>query len=232
MGALLAIACAVALGAPIASGANIVLNPGFEEGNAATGVDFTNWKAVFLVRFSRPWYTVSTGTFNVSGASPNGGDFFAESYCPGPDCITIPLSAFYQDLPTITGQTYTLSFWYDLGSCKSNIGPNLPPPKSDGCGTEELNVLWGGNAAFDLAATPSGTTDPGWVLATVEGLQATADSTRLEFLGRQDPAGLAVDDISVSPVSPVSEPSSMVLLGGGLLAVGAIGYREIEGPFL
>ncbi len=189
------LAIAAGLFVPIASGANIVLNSGFETG------DFTNW-TVSSGDSGFSWFVLKDA-YAING--PHTGTFFAETPCFGPGCITTPTSFFFQDLPTVDNQTYTLTFWYDLGACQ------------DGCDPEELKVLWGGNTAFDLATTTSGTTDPGWVQATVSGLLATSTIMRLEFVGRHDPGALGIDDIGIS--SSIPEPSSMVLLGSGLVAI-------------
>jgi hypothetical protein len=173
--------------------ANIVLNPGFETG------DFTNWTV--SSGGVQGWNVLGIGVaFGIDG--PHSGSFFADSPCVGAACIDTPVSFFYQDLPTVNNQLYTLTFWYDPGVCEL------------GCGAEELKVLWGGSPVFDFATITSAITDPGWVKATVGGLQATSATTRLEFLGRHDPAGLGVDDINVDATP---EPSSLVLVGGTLL---------------
>jgi hypothetical protein len=188
---------------------NIVANPSFETG------DFTDWvRPEGLNEVTSSWF-VFQSAYAING--PEDGEWFAETDCVGSICISTPTSFFYQDLPTVAGQTYTLSFRYDLGACQ------------DGCGAEELKVLWAGNAAFDLATTTSGTTDPGWVEATVNGLQASSTVTRLEFIGRQDPGALGLDNIDVSALTQtVPEPSSLVVLASALAAVAVIKFRRKE----
>lgn len=176
---------------------NIVANPGFETG------DFTSW----TTGGGSSWF-VDVSAFGING--PHSGNSFAGNLCVGSNCITTPTSFFYQDLPTVNGQTYTLTFWFDLGTCQ------------DTCGPEELKVLWGGNTAFDLATTTSGTKDPGWVEATVSGLQATSTTMRLEFVGRQDPAALGVDDIQVQGVP---EPGTILLVGLGAVGLATLRKR-------
>ena len=160
--------------------------------------DFTSW-------------VVNDGTWSVSNSNPSGvtphsGQAFAWTGCVGIGCIDPgPNGAwFYQDLPTTIGQSYSLSFWYHpLGT------------------PDELQVRWGGNVAVDIINQPNG--PYAMFLATVV---ATSATTRLEFLGRQDPGWNGVDDICVdtpngscASAAAVPEPMSLVLLGSGLVGL-------------
>jgi hypothetical protein len=214
------------LGASSAFGANIVQNPGFETGDFSFWVANNNWNVV--------------GTAGTGGVFPNSGSFFANTGCVGTTCIspdsdTSGFAAWlYQDLNTVNGATYSLSFAYASGNSAA-----LGSLAFTGV---ELQVLWGDsaiplvasapgtctggtNCVFDSTNTANGTS---YVVYTVSGLQATSNSTRLEFLGEQDPAQLGVDDVSVNATS-VPEPSSLFLLGAGLLGLGALGRRKLRG---
>ena len=114
----------VLVGACSAWGANIVLNPGFESG-------FTSWQVNTTT--NNPWEIATSGGV--------GGGQYASDGCVGADCM-FPFphtvgSWLYQDLPTVTSQTYTLSFFF--------FGDGNPM---------ELQVLWG-NAATQLNLCPS-----------------------------------------------------------------------------
>ena len=198
----LAIAC---LG-PLAIAQNLVLNPGFETGAFA------------------PWVERAWGIGGV--ASSHSGTHYADTGCVGATCIRPSPAAgayLYQDIATVPGTSYTLTFFY------------FPGPA--GGGSAELQALWGptatplttggagvctGNCVFDNTSIGSSV----YVQYTVPNLVATSTSMRLEFLGRQDPASDGLDDIVLTAVSaaPVPTPAlsswGMLALGLGLAGVG------------
>lgn len=179
---------------PAAYAVNIVANPGFETGSFAPWVENLSPSGGFR-------WEVGTGTTN--GISPHSGTHFAQTGCIGSSCIandTHPTGNWlYQDLATISNLTYDLSFFY------------TPGPGSSGA---ELQVLWGGNMVFDNTSIGSTT----YTQYVVPNLLATSSSTRLEFLGRQDPSFDGLDDVSVTP-STVPEPGTLALFAAGLAAL-------------
>jgi len=189
----------LALFAAVGSGGNIVLNGDFEAD--ITGP--TNW-----VNGASPW---GVGYPGNGAFTANTGSNYVDNGCLGSGCLA---TAFlYQDLATVIG-TYTLTFAYDLGYNLDGVS-----------GPAELQVFFNGSQVFDVAATNSNTTDPGWVQVTVSGLTATSTTTRLEFFARDDPAFLGLDTVSV--VDPaVPEPSTLSLIGIGLAACGFVRHRK------
>jgi hypothetical protein len=158
------------------------------------------------------------GTAGWSSTQTNGnypwtwGDGYASTGCIGETCITGGTGQeadLDQNLTTVAGDTYTLSFQYN---------------PSDGTPTE-LAVYFGSTEAIDLVDVANST-----VTYTISGLTATGTSTELTFLGRQDPGFDLLTDVSVvegsGPVVP--EPSSLVLLGSGLLALGGMARRKFN----
>jgi hypothetical protein len=166
-----------------------VQNGGFETG------DFTSWTG-------DRWGVTSTD----SGEVPFAGSYYAYTGCVGDPCINgtpDQQASLSQTLATTAGQTYTLTFefmtLYDA--------PN------------ELDVLWNGTSVLDLG--PGGTLGvvPAYTLYTVSSLSATSSSSTLTFLGRQDPAYNALDnvDVELSGTGGTPEPSTWLLMGGALL---------------
>jgi hypothetical protein len=140
----------------------------------------------------------------------------------------------YQDLATTAGATYTLTFYY------------YPGPGTYGT---ELQVLWGasgtqlntggagvcsGNCVYHNTSVNSTT----YVQYTVPNLVATSATTRLEFLGRQDPSSDGLDDIVVqltnaAPTTAVPTLSTwamgilaILLICGGAWSVKRYGYQS------
>jgi hypothetical protein len=146
-----------------------------------------------------PWATTQT-----SDNYPWGwGDGFASTGCVGSSCITGgpgQLADLFQDLTTVDGATYTLSFLYNSGSGA----------------TTELEALFGSTVAIDLVNQ-----DGSYVTYNIPGLVATSSTTVLDFLGRQDPGFNYLTDVSVVETAPPSVPEGGVSLLYLLLAAAA-----------
>lgn len=194
---------AVAMAATSARAANIVANPGFESG------DFTSW--VTNTTIEDPW-TV------YGGSDAFDGNYYTSTGCVGSACIAQDPSAdgawLYQNLTTVIGDTYTLSFEF----------------YSDG-NPMELQVLWNGNATPVLDLLNIGITP--YTLYSVTGLMATSTTTQIEFLGQQNPGFDGLDDVCVDVsggVCPTSqgtpEPASLLMAAGGLAGLGLLGFRK------
>jgi hypothetical protein len=151
-------------------------------------------------------WTVNQTTNNPWRIASSGSNFYASDGCIGSPCITGPMpgqSYLYQDLSTVAGTSYTLNFDY-------SPGPGTPT---------ELDVLFGSTVATDLLNVPNSTVTYSFTLL------ATGSTTRLEFLGRQDPSFDFLDNISVT--SGVPEPSTFVLVGSSMLGLAGVIKRRL-----
>lgn len=204
IGSLSAASLALAvLFAPLSAHASsIVVNGDFTAGPYDGGG--AGW-TVSLNSYSYPmWNFVYFGDH----ADPSISD--AVSGCSGSGCTDMsgPYPAYIsQLLPTVAGDSYTLSFLYSPGSGSPN----------------ELQALFGNMVAEDILNLGTNT----FALYTVSGLVATSSSTNLEFLGRADSGGIALTEVNVQDdgPAPVPEPPILYLLGAGLVGLTAL-YRH------
>ncbi len=176
-----------ALFGSLALAQNLVQNPGFETGSFAPWVA-QNWEV----------------EMSDSGVTAHTGAFYSDTGCVGGTCIApapaaSPAAWFYQDLATTASTQYTLTFYFASGEIEES-GDQA-----------ELQVLWGPTATQLTTGGPGLCTgscvydnttigNTNYVKVTVGPLTATSASTRLEFLGRQDPAQMGIDDVCVATV--------------------------------
>jgi PEP-CTERM motif len=110
-----------------------------------------------------------------------------------------------QLLSTVAGDTYNLDYHVE----------------NTGGGINGFEALWNGSVIAASVITNSGAF--GYTEYYFTGLLASSSSTSLEFDAYQQPAFYGLDDVSV--VTP--EPSSILLMGSGLLTLGSWVRRRI-----
>ena len=160
--------------------------------------DFTGWTTGGNFEFTQ----VVTGPFYVYTAAQDG-QFYATL---GPLSIDGTLS---QTLATTAGAQYTFSFWY------AGVGDD----------PSDLSASWDGNPLFSQVDPNTGAV---W---TQESFTVTGTgSDTIQFGFRDDPAYIALDNVSVVKQNPTTtpEPSSLLLLGSGLLTVGGMIRRKLQ----
>lgn len=136
------------------------------------------------------------------------GAYSAGTGCVGHGCVSAFGSGAYfgQTIGTHVGSSYDLSFW---------VGENSGQ-------TSEMSVFWNGVLVADIVNPANNTIGrTGFVEYTFNNLLATASGTGLEIHGRQDPAAIFFDDVSVVETNAVPEPGSIALIGLGLAGFAA-----------
>ena len=139
-------------------GQQIVQNGGFETGT------FTNW-----TQSGNTSYT----TISTSSSYVHSGTYGLSA---GPSTT---LGYITQNLPTIAGQSYLLSFWL----------------KNDSSGSgEQFQATWNGTNVYSSASPATSWTNLKYTVT------ATSSSTPLQFGFRNDLAWFGLDDITVTPI--------------------------------
>lgn len=189
-----------------ATAANIVVN-----GDFATG-DLTG-------------YTLSGNSFRIAvgtGVGPTGGDALGIGN-------SNPLGFVSQLLPTVTGTSYVLSFLlnapdvsgFPAGYIADEFLVNVGGDASSGS-------LIGGTTLFDETNIPAQPVPVPFDYAALFAPEsfiftANSSSTNLIFGGFNNPSFLILADVSVSAVP---EPSSLVILGAGVMGVSLMSRRR------
>lgn len=185
--------------------ANLITNGSFEDPSIANGS--------FSYLPSIPSWTLASGPAieiqNQVAGSPFAGRQFVE-------LDSSANSSMYQDLATVAGDTYRLSFAY---SPRPGIAAN-----SNG-----IDVSWNGGVVLSLAQSGVGLPDTSWTVYNLD-LKALSNSTRLQFTatGISDSFGGYLDLVSVNAVVP--EPTTFVSLGLAGVVILAVRRRGKPGP--
>jgi hypothetical protein len=157
-----------------AAHANLLQNGGFETG------DFSDW-------------TVNGGYLGVTGGN------YAHSGNYGVYWGTVGYEGtISQDITTVVGDTYNLSFYYAIYD-----GP-----------TNEISAFVNGATVFD-SFDPALTS---WTLESVN-FVATSTTTDIEFGFRQDPGYSAFDDASVVQTSSTPSPAAIIPFAAGIVGM-------------
>lgn len=177
---------------------NIVANCGFETG------DFTGWTVTGNDApggLGNLYGVEGTDPFPLpGGTNPNSGNFQAFLADQAADPITLS-----QTLATTVGAQYTVSFYL----AQQLLGP--------GNVNNSFDVSLGATSIEDL----SNVGVQGYTLYTGM-FTATSTSTTLNITAGNDIGEFLLDDVSVS----TPEPSSLVLLGAGLLGIAGLALKK------
>lgn len=173
-------------GADLDPPGNLLLNNSFQTG------DFTDWNLSGNTGFTG----VSTGFDGYTSQDADG--FFAFLGAVGSDAV------ISQTVSDSSGQTYTVSFWYN----------------ANGSGPSDFSASWDGTSLLSLTNALTN----GWTLYsfTVTG----TGSDTLSFGARNDPDYDALDNVAIFASTP--EPGTLALLGLGLTALIGITRRKVR----
>jgi hypothetical protein len=229
---------ALALGASGVARANLVNNGGFESttnGNGQLGVgtnanDWTSGTSIspgynFLFESGTADTTGAAGLYlwgpapaggsinnGLTASSPAGGNFVALG--GDPNLVLQPIS---QTLTGLTvGDTYQVGFWWAGAQQSGAIGAT----------TDQIQVSFGSETQSTSVVGNVSKGFTGWMYQTFN-FTANSTSETLSFLAVGTPAGLPpfalLDGVSANAVP---EPSALVLMGVGLLGLGAFRLRQ------
>jgi hypothetical protein len=113
-----------------------------------------------------------------------------------------------QTFSDTAGQHYTFSFWF------ASVGDN----------PSDFSASWDGTSVLSLTNPNTGAN---WTEFSFS--ETGTGSDTISFAGHDDPAWMALDNVSVSPSGGTTpEPSSLLLLGSGLLTVGGVIRRKFQ----
>lgn len=113
-----------------------------------------------------------------------------------------------QTFSDTAGGHYTFSFWFNA------VGDN----------PSDFSASWDGNSLLALTNPSTGGT---WTQYSYN-VTGTGTDT-IQFAFRDDPGYMALDNVSVSPAGGGStpEPSSILLLGTGIIGLGGMARRKL-----
>jgi len=113
-----------------------------------------------------------------------------------------------QTFATTPGAQYTISFWF------ASVGDN----------PSDFNAYWDGDLLYSANNPNTGAV---WTQFTFTDMGTGSDTIQFNF--RDDPGWMALDNISVTQNGGTTpEPSSLLLLGSGLLTMGGVIRRKFQ----
>jgi hypothetical protein len=189
--------------------ANLVTDGSFEDVSQAAGT----WNVYSSIN----GWTASTGQIEVrdavAGTAQDGLNFV--------ELDSNQNSAMQQTIATVSGQAYTLSFWYSSRPVAPENGAfpgNTVPGGSNG-----LSFNLGGSDIDVYSPTANTLPDNDWTLYTTTFTASGPTVLTFTATGISDSFGTSLDNIAVTAVP---EPGALSLMAAGLLMVGGLARRR------
>ncbi len=160
--------------------------------------DFTGWTTGGNFEFTQ----VVSGSFYVYNGAQDG-DWYVTMGPVGSD------GTLSQSFATVAGQHYTFSFWL------AGVGDD----------PSDFSASWDGSSVYS-ASDPN--TGGAWTLFSFDEVGTGSDT--ISFAFQDSPAYIALDNVSVmaNTTGTTPEPTSLLLLGSGLLTVGGVIRRKLR----
>jgi hypothetical protein len=190
---------AVAASVPAFASTNLIVNGSFEDTSVANG----KWD---IFSSMTGWGVGPRGVEirnNVAGFAQDGNNFV--------ELDTTKNSHIFQDVQTIVGQTYNLTFWYS-----PRVGVSE--------GSNAIVASWNGSK-FKVSGESASTS---WIKVSYSVIGTGHDHLSFNAAGKSDSFGGSLDNVSltVANVAAVPEPESYAMLLAGLGVMGAVARRR------
>lgn len=159
--------------------------------------DFTGW----TLGGNSGLIEVVTGAFYQYSGAEDGSYYVVAGPVGSPGSLS-------QTFSDVAGRNYTFSFWF------ASVGDN---PSS-------FSAMWDNNTVLSLTNPNTGSN---WTEFTFSETGTGSDSITFNF--QDNPGWIGLDNVSVSGSAPgtVPEPSSLLLLGSGVLGLGGVIRRKL-----
>lgn len=190
-----------------ASGQELVLNGDFElNGGGGEGRGVLSYRPMGGGGPSPFDFWLSEGEAMLTGDTAHSGLVSAAFGSVG------ATATMYQDIPTLAGEQYTFSFWLALDGGGEGTGVELFRASFDG-----IEVYARNDNNFNGVI-------PYQFFSFV--VTATGTTTRVEFIGQNDPGYYFLDDVSVQRVTAVPEPGTYAAAALAASLVGSFVVRR------
>jgi hypothetical protein len=210
--------CALFLTAPVGAAVNLINDGSFELNPAEKGG--YNHFAGNTSFDGGSWHVTGVDILHVDTAYQAGGQpplvFEAQDGRNSLDLTGTgnsgPADGIYQDIATVAGQVYTLSFYVGHATSTGSLGSTYGDPAT-------MRVSIGGGPVQDFVNDDRVTSGIAWKQFT-ETFTATGDTTRIAFTNGLGNDYLGLDDVSLTNPAATPEPASWMM---AILGFGAIG---------